>query len=640
MTTPSEASVEAALAAMRARYVETSRGFITTLDLIGAQLAKTPDSDDLLTALRRELHRVSGTAGSIGFHEAGRMSSAMEALVRRWREEPSIDRDRRSAVVLGFSVVMAKALANGVAGESVPAVRHLLLHGVPPRLAERLVAEGVLRGFAVERDDEARTAELMQRTSSVWGVVAMDDESSGDVEAYDASSLVLLHQGADDTGTWRISAGNIVGVATEPCEIIDLLERVALQRGASAGTILLVDDDPMMIAVQRAVAEQDGFTVESAATGAEFRAALTRLDPALIVLDVQVPDADGIDLLREVRANVRHRGVPVLMLSGRSDVQTREAAVAAGADYYMVKPIVPSEFRQRVHQLLLLRRERRAATGRDPDNGLPLAARTMQDIEVRLASRDGLEWSVAIIRPAVDITPLERERWQAERLRIANVARDAGGIAGQLDDVSLAVALPGTPQAAAGTLEAAAAGRLDAAASWCAGVVGTSAVSLATPAALLGAATDAFLAARELGMTVREWVGSDTVFAPDVIIIEDDASLRELLEFALGARGLTHRSYSNGPDGLAALLELRVVGRAPIVLLDVDLPGMDGHSLHERLRLERPGIYHVVFLSQHAGEADQLRALHGGALDYLTKPVSLRVLMAKLAVWRERTRPT
>ena len=121
-------------------------------------------------------------------------------------------------------------------------------------------------------------------------------------------------------------------------------------------------------------------------------------------------------------------------------------------------------------------------------------------------------------------------------------------------------------------------------------------------------------------------------------MVEDDTALAEMLAFALNAKGLSHRTYSSGPEGLAALLRLRVYDRPPIVLLDIDLPGMDGHSLHERLRLERPGTFQVVFMSLHNSEADQLRALQGGALDYLPKPISLRILMAKLAVWRERTR--
>jgi len=76
--------------------------------------------------------------------------------------------------------------------------------------------------------------------------------------------------------------------------------------------------------------------------------------------------------------------------------------------------------------------------------------------------------------------------------------------------------------------------------------------------------------------------------------------------------------------------------RRPVILLDVDLPGMDGHSLHERLHEERPGAFVVVFLSVHSGEGDQVRALHAGAWDYLAKPLNVRVLMAKLPIWITR----
>ena len=155
---------------------------------------------------------------------------------------------------------------------------------------------------------------------------------------------------------------------------------------------------------------------------------------------------------------------------------------------------------------------------------------------------------------------------------------------------------------------------------------------------MITAANDAYRAARDARVCVRVLDTSSDDIVPDVIVVEDDAALSEMIAFALDAKGLSHRSYATGPEALAALLEIRVRGRTPIVLLDVDLPGMDGHSLHERIRLERPGAFHVVFISLHTSEADQLRALQGGALDYLSKPISLRVLMAKLAVWRERTR--
>jgi DNA-binding response OmpR family regulator len=96
--------------------------------------------------------------------------------------------------------------------------------------------------------------------------------------------------------------------------------------------------------------------------------------------------------------------------------------------------------------------------------------------------------------------------------------------------------------------------------------------------------------------------------------------------------------YATGPDALDGLLSLSVGARVPIILLDVDLPGLDGFSLHERLRVERPGAFATVFLTARGGEAEQLRAYRAGAIDYVPKPVNLRILMAKIPSWLERCR--
>jgi CheY-like chemotaxis protein/HPt (histidine-containing phosphotransfer) domain-containing protein len=123
---------------------------------------------------------------------------------------------------------------------------------------------------------------------------------------------------------------------------------------------------------------------------------------------------------------------------------------------------------------------------------------------------------------------------------------------------------------------------------------------------------------------------------PDVIVVEDDPALRDMLLYALKSTGHRVKVFATGPDALTALLAMPVDARAarrPLVLLDVDLPGLDGHSLHERLRVERPGVFAVVFQTAHAGEVEQLRALHGGAVDYVIKPLNLRVLLAKLPIW-------
>ncbi|HWH03342.1 MAG TPA: response regulator [Gemmatimonadales bacterium] len=126
---------------------------------------------------------------------------------------------------------------------------------------------------------------------------------------------------------------------------------------------------------------------------------------------------------------------------------------------------------------------------------------------------------------------------------------------------------------------------------------------------------------------------SGEIEAPEVISIEDDHSLAELLAYGLRSRGYRFLTFRNGAEALEALLEMKIGGRRPLVLLDVDLPGLDGFSLFERLQTERPGVYRVVFTSVHSTEDEQVRALEAGALDYLVKPISLRVVLEKVRRW-------
>ena len=120
---------------------------------------------------------------------------------------------------------------------------------------------------------------------------------------------------------------------------------------------------------------------------------------------------------------------------------------------------------------------------------------------------------------------------------------------------------------------------------------------------------------------------------PELIVVEDDPALVELLEYGLRARGYRFVSFRNGRDALRELLALDVGAAHPVVLLDVDLPGLDGYSVLDGLQRDRPGVFRVVFTTVHGGEAEQLRGLEAGALDYLVKPISLRVALEKIRRW-------
>ncbi|HLZ46856.1 MAG TPA: response regulator [Gemmatimonadales bacterium] len=122
---------------------------------------------------------------------------------------------------------------------------------------------------------------------------------------------------------------------------------------------------------------------------------------------------------------------------------------------------------------------------------------------------------------------------------------------------------------------------------------------------------------------------------PEVIVVEDDPALGELLTFGLEARGYRFLHFHNGREALDVLetMDTRGTRQAPLLLLDVDLPALDGYSIFEELQQKCPGKFRVVFTTVHGSETEQLRGLEAGAIDYMVKPMSLRVALEKIRRW-------
>ena len=127
-------------------------------------------------------------------------------------------------------------------------------------------------------------------------------------------------------------------------------------------TILVVDDEQNIVELARLYLEQDGFKVIAAHTG---KAALERIkaeSPALMVLDLMLPEIDGWEVCRRVRGgnSVPHSDLPIIMLTARDEDIDKIVGLEIGADDYMTKPFNPRELVARVKAIL--RRTDRAAS--------------------------------------------------------------------------------------------------------------------------------------------------------------------------------------------------------------------------------------------------------------------------------------
>src|SRR5207248_5694412 len=113
--------------------------------------------------------------------------------------------------------------------------------------------------------------------------------------------------------------------------------------------ILVVDDDAKILRLVRTYLERDGFRVVEAGDGRSALAAIALEQPALVVLDLMLPEVDGLSVLRAVRRGTR---TPVIILSARGTVTDRIEGLEEGADDYLPKPFSPAELIIRVRRVL------------------------------------------------------------------------------------------------------------------------------------------------------------------------------------------------------------------------------------------------------------------------------------------------
>ena len=117
--------------------------------------------------------------------------------------------------------------------------------------------------------------------------------------------------------------------------------------------VLIVDDDPSLALLAQLALERAGFKVRLAADGPLALEALAKDPlPGLVLLDVMLPKLDGFEVLRRIRADARTKDLPVIMVTSFSRDQDVARGRKLGANDYIVKPLMDSDFLKRVRALM------------------------------------------------------------------------------------------------------------------------------------------------------------------------------------------------------------------------------------------------------------------------------------------------
>ncbi len=158
---------------------------------------------------------------------------------------------------------------------------------------------------------------------------------------------------------------------------------------ATTKKILVVDDEPQIVKVVKAYLEKAGFAVVSAADGSAALAVFQHEKPDLVILDLNLPGLDGMEVCRTIR---RASDVPVMMLTARVEETDKLIGLELGADDYVIKPFSPREVVARVRTIL-----RRTA-------GAPFQSETIRvgDLQIDLDLH-----TVTLGKRSIELTPTE-----------------------------------------------------------------------------------------------------------------------------------------------------------------------------------------------------------------------------------------
>ena len=159
--------------------------------------------------------------------------------------------------------------------------------------------------------------------------------------------------------------------------------RANLARGdSSAIRVLMVDDEPTLAEILANVLRYEGWDVRTAGDGSTAVRTARDFQPDAVVLDIMLPDFDGLEVLRRLRANSPH--VCVLFLTARDAVEDRIAGITAGGDDYVTKPFSLEEVLARLRGLL-----RRAGVARSASDNQLVAGDLTMDEDAREVRRGG-----------------------------------------------------------------------------------------------------------------------------------------------------------------------------------------------------------------------------------------------------------
>lgn len=386
-----------AASALRLLWQSAKGDVLRRVDLLEETAARTGTKrlGALQREAEREAHKLAGSLGTFGFPDGSRLAADIERLLQSEVRPASVEASRLRDLVaeLRSELSASEKLAElkRLPAEREPSRSHgprseediplVLIVEDDQGLAEKLAAEAAAQGM---RAACCRAAEALAMAADLRPDVVLLDLSSHKGEEARRDLLHQLHREralpvlvmtdkdsfVDRIEIARFGGRGFLHTSLSPAALIEAVMQSLESRRALQGKILAVDDDPLMLDLLRGLIHPTGAEITTLEDPLLFWDVLEKVVPDLLILDVDMPRVNGMDLCRTVRADPRWQQMPVLFLTARGDIATVEAIFQVGADDFVAKPVVGPELVTRITNRLERARLFKSMAETDPLTGV------------------------------------------------------------------------------------------------------------------------------------------------------------------------------------------------------------------------------------------------------------------------------
>ncbi|MEH1924512.1 response regulator [Nostoc sp.] len=344
------------------RFRNSFAGQVVILERLKTALLAGNLNEELHQQALHEAHKLAGSMGSFGYPEGSRLARKIEHLL------------------LGDSSLSTEKISNF--SQLVTALQQELTKPAVTSTAQNLPINQTYRLLVI--DDDTTLTEQLQAEADSWGIRmkvapnlatarSLFSLATPDVVLLDLSfpgteedGLILLSEIvqrspnipvivftgrdtlADRLAVSRLGARQFLHKPATSEQIFQAIARVLPQPQTSEAKVLIVDDDPVILAGLSALLTPWGLEVTTLSQSQQFWQVLITTSPDLVVLDLEMPIVNGLELCQVVRQDAQWGDLPILVVTAHTEAEFLQQAFAAGADDFISKPVLGPELVTRV----------------------------------------------------------------------------------------------------------------------------------------------------------------------------------------------------------------------------------------------------------------------------------------------------